>query len=367
MEPGQEDQARRGGARVSGATIAVRDNARFDAVALERWMVANVPGFAGPMSVEQFAGGQSNPTFRLVTPRRAYVMRRKPAGLLLKGAHAVDREARVMQALEGAGFPVPHVHALCQDESIIGSWFYVMDLVEGRIFWNGDFPGVGLADKAAHLDAMNATMAQLHALDPAALGLADYGRPDGYLRRQIERWSRQYREDEAVGRNADMDFLVEWLPAHAPTDEAVSVVHGDFRVDNMIFHPERPEVIAVLDWELSTLGHPVVDFAYNLMMYRAPEGMPWSLAGLDLAALGYPDEAAYAAAYLRRTGRDEIADLDVYVAFNLFRLAAIIHGIKGRMIRGTAASADAAAMVAHLEPLAAAARRVAEDWVARRS
>lgn len=351
---------------MSGATVAVRDSARFDTAALERWMLDNVPGFAGPMSVEQFAGGQSNPTFRLATPKRAYVLRRKPPGQLLKGAHAVDREARVMRALEAAGFPVPRVHALCQDDSVIGSWFYVMDLVEGRIFWSGDFPGVPLSDKAAHLDAMNATMAALHNLDPVAVGLSDYGRPDGYLHRQIERWSRQYREDELAGRSADMDFLVDWLPAHAPTDAATSIVHGDFRIDNMIFHPERPEVVAVLDWELSTLGHPIVDFAYHLMMYRAPEAMPWSLAGLDPTALGYPDEASYAAAYLRRTGRDEIADLDVHVAFNLFRLAAIIHGIKGRMLRGNAASADAAAMVAHLEPLAAAARRVAEDWAARR-
>ncbi|USQ97392.1 phosphotransferase [Caulobacter sp. RL271] len=347
---------------MSGATVAVRDNARFDTAALERWLAANVPGFSGPMSVEQFAGGQSNPTFRLTTPKRAYVMRRKPPGQLLKGAHAVDREARVMRALEGAGFPVPHVHALCQDDSIIGSWFYVMDLVEGRIFWDGDFPGVAREGKAAHLDAMNATLAQLHGLDPVAIGLSDYGRPDGYLRRQIERWSRQYREDDLAGRTADLDFLVEWLPTRAPTDEAVSVVHGDFRIDNMVFHPERPEVIAVLDWELSTLGHPVVDFAYNLMMYRAPAAMRWSLVGRDLDALGYPDEAAYVAAYLRRTGRTQIADLEVHVAFNLFRLAAIIHGIKGRMLRGNAASADAAGMVAHMDTLAATARQVAEDW-----
>ncbi len=351
---------------MSGATIAVRDNARFDAAALERWMAANVPDFLGPMSVEQFAGGQSNPTFRLTTPKRSYVMRRKPPGQLIKGAHAVDREARVLMALEGAGFPVPHVHALCQNEAVIGSWFYVMDLVEGRIFWDSDFPGVAREAKAAHLDAMNATLARLHSLDPAALGLSDYGRPDGYLRRQIERWSRQYREDTDAGRTADLDFLVDWLPAHAPTDEATSIVHGDFRIDNMIFHPERPEVIAVLDWELSTLGHPVVDFAYNLMMYRAPPSMRWSLAGRDLEALGYPDEAAYVGAYLKRTGRSEIADLDVYVAFNLFRLAAIIHGIKGRMIRGNASSGEAADMVAHMDTLAATARRVAEDWAARR-
>jgi len=347
---------------MSGATVAVRDNARFDVAALERWMAGNVEGFSGPMRVEQFAGGQSNPTFRLTTPGRAYVMRRKPPGQLLKGAHAVDREARVMQALGAAGFPVPRVHALCQDEAVIGSWFYVMDLVEGRIFWDAAFPGVAPAERAACHDAMNATLAALHNLDPVELGLADYGRPDGYLHRQIERWSRQYREDEVAGRNPDLDFLAEWLPAHAPTDEAVAIVHGDFRNDNLIFHPDRSEVIAVLDWELSTLGHPVVDFAYHLMMYRAPPAMPWSLAGRDLAALGLPDEASYVRAYLRRTGREAIPQLEVYLAFNLFRFAAIVHGIKGRLLRGNAASADAAAMVANLDELAAAGRRVAEEW-----
>lgn len=360
MEPGQKDQTRRDGQTMSASTIAVRDNARFDAAALERWMAANVPGFAGSISVAQFSGGQSNPTFKLTTPGQIYVMRRKPPGQLLKGAHAVDREARVMQALEGAGFPVPRVRGVCLDDDVIGSWFYVMDMVEGRIFWDGDFPGVPIAEKAAHLDALNATQAALHNLDPAALGLADYGRPEGYMARQIARWSRQYLEDETAGRTADMDFLVEWLLAQGPTGEEMRVVHGDFRIDNVIFHHERPEVIAVLDWELSTLGHPLVDFAYHLMMYRVPADMPWGLAGRDLAALGLPSEADYVAAYCRRTGRGSIPHLDVYVAFNLFRLAAIIHGIKGRMIRGTAASADAAAMVAHMDLLAATARRVAE-------
>lgn len=344
---------------MSAGVIEIRDNARFDSAALERWMAAHVAGFAGPVSVAQFSGGQSNPTFKLTTPERTYVMRRKPPGQLLKGAHAVDREARVMQALEGAGFPVPRVRGVCLDDAVIGSWFYVMDMVKGRIFWDGDFPGVPAAEKAAHLDALNATQAALHSLDPAAVGLADYGRPEGYMARQIARWSRQYLEDEAAGRTADMDFLVEWLPAHAPTADETRVVHGDFRIDNVIFHPERAEVIAVLDWELSTLGHPLVDFAYHLMMYRVPADMPWGLAGRDLAALGLPSEADYVAAYCRRTGRETLPHLDVYVAFNLFRLAAIIHGIKGRMIRGTAASADAGAMVAHLDLLAATARRVA--------
>lgn len=345
----------------AGDTIAVRANARFDAGALERWMSAHVLGFSGPLTVEQFSGGQSNPTFKLTTPRGAYVMRRKPAGPLLKGAHAVDREARVMRALEDAGFPVPHVHALCTDEAVIGTWFYVMDLVQGRIFWDAAFPGIKAGEKGAYAGAMNATLAVLHNLDPAAIGLGDYGRPGRYLARQIERWSRQYMDDEQAGRTRDMDFLVEWLPAHAPQDDETRIVHGDFRIDNMIFHPERPEVAAVLDWELSTLGHPVVDFAYHLMMYRAPAAIPWGLAGRDLQALGLPSEAEYVAAYCRRTGRDGIASLEVYLAFNLFRLAAIIHGIKGRLLRGNASSTEAGAMVPHMDVLAATARTIAES------
>lgn len=345
---------------MAGATIAIRDNARFDVGALERWMAANVPGFRGPLTVEQFSGGQSNPTFRLTSPSGAYVMRRRPSGTLLKGAHAVDREARVMQALATAGFPVPRVHALCTDERVIGAWFYVMDLVEGRIFWDGGFPDMGAANRRLHQDAMGATLARLHNLDPDALGLSDYGRPDRYLQRQIDRWSRQYREDDLAGRTADMDFLAEWLPNNAPEDDGSAIVHGDFRIDNMIFDAVEARVVAVLDWELSTLGNPVVDFTYNLMMYRVPSAIPWGLADRDLAALGLPDEAAYVAAYCERTGRPDIPHLDVYVAFNLFRLAAIIHGIKGRMMRGNASSAEAGAMVPHMDVLAATARRIAE-------
>lgn len=345
---------------MNAEATAVRPGFELDVEALTCWLVDRIPGFAGPLRIDQFSGGQSNPTFRLTTPRASYVLRRKPTGHLLKGAHAVDREARVMTALGAAGLPVPHVRALCTDDAVIGSWFYVMDLVGGRIFWDGGFPGIGRAERTALQDAMGHTLAALHSIEPDAVGLNDYGRHGGYFERQVARWSRQYLEDEAAGRTVDMDFLIEWLPAHLPPDGLTRVVHGDYRVDNMIFHPTEPRVVAVLDWELSTLGDPVVDFAYNLMMYRVPSSMPWGLADRDLTALGLPSEAEYVAAYCRRTGRETIPDLDVYLAFNLFRLAAIIHGIKGRLIRGTAASADAGTIVARMDLLAGIARSVAE-------
>lgn len=344
----------------SGATTAVRANARFDVTRLERWLQANVEGYRGPVTVEQFAGGQSNPTFLLSAPSGRYVMRRRPAGALLKGAHAVDREARVMQALGRAGFPVPHVHALCADDSVIGSWFFVMDMVPGRIFWDGAFEGSEAGERAALQDAMGRTIAKLHTIDPDAVGLGDFGRPGRFMQRQIDRWSRQYREDELAGRSADMDFLVEWLPAHAPEDVETRIVHGDYRIDNLIFDPVRAEVAAVLDWELSTLGHPLVDFAYHLMAYRVPSDLPWGLAGRDLDALGLPDEEAYVAAYCRRTGRSGVDHLDVYLAFNLFRFAAILHGIKGRLLRGNASSDQAGKIVAHLDLVAGIARGIVE-------
>lgn len=319
---------------------------------LADWLVRHVDGFRGPLSITRFKGGQSNPTFRLSTPEAQYVLRRKPAGPVLKGAHAVDREARVMKALAAAGFPVPHIHAVCEDETVIGSMFYVMALVEGRIIWEPTFPDLDPVARSAHFDAINAALAQLHNLSPEALGLTDYGRPEAFIQRQIERWSRQYLEDDMAGRDSNMDRLVEWLPQHVPTREETSVVHGDFRCDNLMFHPTEPEVIAVLDWELSTLGHPLSDFAYHLMMYRLPSQFIGGMAGADLAALGIPSEADYVAAYCQRTGRDGVPDLDFLLAFNMFRLAAILHGIKGRLARGNAASPDARDMAARFEPLA---------------
>jgi len=343
-------------AAANSGTTPVRAGYAVDEASLAHWMAANVAGFAGPLSVEQFRGGQSNPTYKLLTPGRSYVLRRKPPGELLAGAHAVDREALVLSRLGAAGFPVAHVHAICTDDAVIGTWFYVMDMVEGRVFWDATFPDVPRDDRPAYFDAMNAAMAQLHGFDPQAIGLGEYGKPGNYFARQIGRWSKQYLADELAGRNADMDILVEWLPANIPPGDETSVVHGDFRCDNMIFHPTEPRVLAVLDWELSTLGHPLADFAYHAMMYRMPPDIVPGLAGADLAALNIPSEADYIAAYCRRTGRANIASFDFYLAFNLFRLAAIFHGIKGRVLRGTAANAQAAQRAEAFPRLAALAR-----------
>ena len=348
------------GAGANLGTGAVRPGFAFDSAPLERWMRSHVPGYRGPLAIEQFKGGQSNPTYKLLTPERAYVLRRKPPGALLKGAHAIEREARVLTALEGASFPVAHVHALCDNETVIGTAFYVMDMVEGRIFWDARIPDVSPAERSSLFDAMNATMAQLHRVDHAAIGLSDYGRPGNYFTRQIARWSKQYADDDAAGRNSDMDRLVEWLPAHTPAGDETAIVHGDFRIDNMIFHPSEPRVLAVLDWELSTLGHPLADFAYHAMMYRMPPHIVAGLAGADLADLGVPSEDEYVAAYCRRTGRDTIPAYDFYVAFNFFRLAAIFHGIRGRVLRGTATSAEAQQRSLAFEELASIAWRQAQ-------
>ncbi|CAN5204576.1 phosphotransferase [soil metagenome] len=323
------------------STTAVRDGYQIDAGALGQWLDSHVEGYRGPPQISQFKGGQSNPTYRIATPGKAYVLRRKPPGPLLLGAHAVDREARVLTALGKGGFPVPRVHGLCTDDTVIGSWFYVMDLVEGRIFWDATFPDVEVSERPAYFDAMNAAIAQLHGLDPASLGLSDYGRPGNYFQRQIARWSRQYLDDTAAGRDPYMDRMVEWLPANIPAGDETSLVHGDFRCDNLIFHPSEPRVLAVLDWELSTLGHPLADFAYHAMMYRMPPHIVAGLAGADLTALNIPSEADYVSAYCRRTSRDSIPGYAFYLAFNFFRLAAILHGIKGRLIRGNAASTEA--------------------------
>ena len=337
----------------NSGTTEVRNAHRIDIPALEEWMLRNVDDYAGPLDLRQFRGGQSNPTYQLITPGRCYVLRRKPPGPVLPGAHAVDREYRVISALAAQHFPVPRAYGLCLDESVIGTPFYVMDMVDGRIFWDPDLPQLSAGERPSYFDAMNDTIARLHRIDPEASGLSDYGRPGNYFERQIGRWSKQYLGDAQAGRVPAMDRLVEWLPANIPAGEDESrIIHGDFRCDNMIFHPEEPRVVAVLDWELSTLGHPLADFAYHLMMYRMPAGTTTGLAGYDLARLNIPSEQDYVAAYCRRTGRDSIPHLDFYIAFNMFRLAAIVHGIKGRLARGTASSAHADKMAAGLEDLA---------------
>ena len=348
-------------AAANSGTTPVREGYRFDEAALARWMHAHVEDFADPLSVEQFKGGQSNPTYKLVTPGRSYVLRRRPPGKLLPGAHAVDREARVMSALGEAGFPVARVYGLCTDEGVIGTDFYVMAMVEGRVFWDATFPDVPGHERPRYLGAMNAAMAQLHSLDPAAIGLADFGKPGNYFARQIGRWTRQYLEDTEAGRDPDMDALVEWLPGAIPPGDETSLIHGDFRCDNMIFHPTEPRIIAVLDWELSTLGHPLADFANHAMMYRMPPDIVPGLAGADLAALNIPSELDYIAAYCARTGRDGIPDYPFYLAFNLWRLAAIFHGIKGRVIRGTAANAQAQERAKAFPRLARLARQAMKE------
>ncbi len=337
------------------AGTPVRPGFEFDETRLAAWLADTIPGFAGPLSVTQFRGGQSNPTYCLRTRSAAYVLRRKPPGELLKGAHAVEREARVLTALQGTGVPVPRVYGLCTDASVIGTWFYVMDMVDGRIFWDATFPDVSPAARPAYFDAMNGAIAALHNVDYNAAGLADFGRPGNYFSRQIERWSGQYLADEQAGRDADLDQLIDWLRENIPADDTTSLAHGDFRCDNMIFHPSEPRILAVLDWELSTLGHPLGDFAYHAMMYRMPPHIVAGLAGADLAALNIPSERDYIAAYCARTGRAGIADYQFYTAFGFFRIAAIFHGIKGRVLRGTAASALALERVKVLPELTALA------------
>lgn len=334
-------------------TTEVRAGFSFDTGALSEWMSSNVDGFAGPISVEQFKGGQSNPTYKVITPTQTYVLRRKPPGQLLKGAHAIEREARVVEGLGRADYPVPLLFRLCTDETVIGTWFYLMEYVEGRIFWDATVPGVSTSERSAIFDAMNDVVSRLHMVDYEAVGLGDYGRAGNYFERQISRWAQQYEGDTDAGRDVNMDRLIEWLRANMPgtQDDATCLIHGDMRIDNMIFHPTEPRVLAVLDWELSTLGHPGADFAYNAMMYRMPPHIVAGLGGCQISESGIPSEAEYLAKYCARTGRDGMPNYDYYVAFCFFRLAAIFHGIKGRVIRGTAASAQAKARVKVLPEL----------------
>jgi aminoglycoside phosphotransferase (APT) family kinase protein len=317
---------------------------------LDAWLRDHVEGYRGPIEAERFAGGQSNPSYRLRVASGDYVLRRKPPGPLLPSAHAVDREFRVMQALAATKVPVPRVHALCEDDAIIGSAFYVMEFLDGRIFWDQRLPECPRADRAAMFDSMNEVIAALHSIDYQAIGLEEFGRPGNYMGRQIARWSRQYRASETETIEA-MDRLIDWLPAHLPQDSAPSIVHGDYRMDNLVFHKTEPRIIGVLDWELSTIGDPLADFAYHVMTWRVTPELFRGLAGIDFAAAGIPDEPDYVAAYCRRTGRDGIAGWEFYLVYSLFRIAAILQGIAKRAIDGTAASPEAAAMGRLARPL----------------
>lgn len=334
----------------------------FDEAALARWMQSHVNGFQGPMAVAQFNGGQSNPTFLLEASGKRYVLRRKPMGDLLPSAHAVDREFRVIRALTGTDVPVAKARGLCEDANVIGSAFYVMDHVEGRILWDSTLPGMDKAERAAMYDEMNRVMAALHQVDPAAIGLADYGRPGAYLERQVARWTRQYKAAETEPIEA-ADRLMDWLPRHMPTEGQSRIVHGDYRLDNVIFHPTEPRIVAVLDWELSTLGDPLVDFAYHCMTWHMAAGHSRGLGNADLAALGIPSEADYRAQYMQRTGRSKPvpdAEWTYYLVFNMFRLVGILQGIAKRAELGTASNATAVETGKRARPLAEQAWALAQ-------
>ncbi len=325
-------------------TKPVEERHRFEPAALEGLLGEKVS------SVEQFKGGQSNPTYKI---NGRYVLRRKPPGKLLPSAHAVEREYRVIKALHGAGFPVPRPHLLCEDESVIGTAFYIMDYVEGRVLWDQSLPGMTPAQRGEIWDELNRVIALLHTLDFEKIGLEGFGKPGSYIERQIARWTKQYQASETERVEA-MNNLIEWLPKNIPPSAATTVVHGDYRLDNAIFHPGEPRILAVLDWELSTLGDPLADFAYHCMSWHIPPGQFRGIAGLDLAALGIPGESEYVKRYCERTGRRQIdpAHWDFYIAYNLFRIAAILQGILKRVVDGTAASAHARDAGSRAKPMA---------------
>jgi aminoglycoside phosphotransferase (APT) family kinase protein len=314
-----------------------------------------IEGYAGPLRVEQFKGGQSNPTFLLITPAQSYVLRRKPPGKLLPSAHAIDREYRVMAALAATDVPVPKTYALCEDDAVIGTAFYVMEHVPGRILWDPALPGMTPPERAAIFDSMNTVIAALHRVDLARAGLADYGKPGNYFARQIGRWTTQYRASETERIDA-MDALIDWLPHNIPAADASALVHGDYRLDNLVFHATEPRVVAVLDWELSTLGHPMADFAYHAMAWDMPPGEMRGVAGLDLERLGIPSAQAYVERYCERVGAavPARAEWDFYVAYNLFRGAAISQGILRRALDGSAVSPHALAAGARARAVAEA-------------
>ena len=335
-------------------TVAPEGADKIDEAKLAAWMDVHVAGFEGPVEILKFAGGQSNPTYRINAKSKSYVLRRKPLGPLLPSAHAVDREYKVIAGLHPTGFPVAKPFGLCTNESVIGSWFYIMDMVEGRTIWDGAMPGSSPTERRATYEAMIDTLAALHAIDVEAAGLSDYGKPGNYFERQVSRWTKQYRAAETEVM-PEMERLIEWLPRTLPTQDRVSIVHGDYRIDNMIFAANEPKVIAVLDWELGTLGDPLADFTYVAMAWVTENGGRSGVMDIDRAALGIPELDEMVTRYCAATGRDGIPDLNWYFAFNFFRLAGIIQGIKKRVIEGTANSSHAKDMSERVYPLADAA------------
>jgi aminoglycoside phosphotransferase (APT) family kinase protein len=343
-------------------TKEVAESHRFDESKLAAWMEANVEGYKGPLEVRQFKGGQSNPTYQLITPARKYVMRRKPPGKLLPSAHAVDREYRVIAALYPLGFPVAKPYGLCEDDSVTGTMFYVMDMVEGRIIWDATLPDYSPKERAAIYDAKVSTFAALHNVDWKQAGLEGFGKEGDYIARQIHRWTKQYQMSETT-KIPEMDKLIEWLPKNIPPGEMTTIVHGDYRIDNMVLHPTGPRVLAVLDWELSTLGDPLADFTYHLMSWVMPSSDPQrpSIAGVvDKPGYGIPTMEQYVARYCELTGRDGLPGLDFYFAYNAFRLAGILQGIVGRVRDGTASNAAAAQNEGRVAPLAQFAHACAQ-------
>ena len=336
-------------------TQDVMEQHRFDEKILTDYLNEHVEGFEGPLTVREFKGGQSNPTYQLITPNKKYVLRRKPPGKLLPSAHAVDREYKVITALGTIDYPVPKTHVMCNDESILGTIFYVMDMVEGRILWEPLLPGMAPEQRRAIYAAENKAIAQLHLVDYEAIGLGDFGKPGNYFARQISRWSKQYvaSETESI---PEMNKLMDWLPHNIPDDDATSIVHGDYRLDNMVLHPTEDRVVAVLDWELSTLGHPLGDFTYHMMQWIMPSGGQSAgtatLMDSNLSDLGIPSLDEYVAMYCEQTGRKGIDNVDYYFAYNLFRLGGILQGIVGRVRDGTAASEHATDTGSQVRPLA---------------
>lgn len=324
----------------------------LDEAALRGWLAVQGLPVDG-LSVHPISGGQSNPTFRLEAGGQRFVLRKKPPGTLLPGAHAIDREFRVMGALQATGVPVPRMLAYCADPGVLGTEFYLMAFADGRVMMDQSLPGLPADERRAVYREMNRVIAALHAVDPAAVGLQTFGKPDRYLQRQIARWSRQCAESP-LPVSDDLRRLMAWLPEHVPPGDETALVHGDYRLDNLVFHPQEPRVVAVLDWELSTLGHPLADFSYHCMSWRIPASLWRGIGGLDLQALGIPDEGEYVDWYAQATGRPvDPGHWDFYMAYNLFRMAAILHGIAVRAAQGNAASADAVEQGAKAGPLAA--------------